>query len=165
MHIFFSMIKFKAQNVSVIACICVYMCIILYIYVSIIYCSRVTADGLMFVWHHGTISISDKASYPKISWSLEATRLAVCIITLQGGKLNFWSTRPKTDVPYMFYTKFHSPRPIFYSPRLKCTRFGERASISFRHCIIFKFDRLVSSSASWKCCLQRGIHFVQAAVC
>ena len=46
-------------------------------------------------------------------------------VTCQCGKLNFWSTRPKTDVPYMFYTKFHLPRPIFYSPSSKCTRIGE----------------------------------------
>ena len=31
----------------------------------------------------------------------------------------------------MFYTKFHSPRPIFYSASSKCTRIGERASVSF----------------------------------
>ena len=30
----------------------------------------------------------------------------------------------------MFYTKFHSPRPIFYSPSLKSNRIGERASVS-----------------------------------
>ena len=41
---------------------------------------------------------------------------------LQCGKLNFWSTRPKTDAPYMFYTKFHLPRPVFHSPSSKCTR-------------------------------------------
>ena len=35
---------------------------------------------------------------------------------------------------YMFYTKFHSPRPIFYSPSSKCTLTGERASVSFLHC-------------------------------
>ena len=40
----------------------------------------------------------------------------------QCGKLNFWSTRPKTDVPCMFYTKFHSPRPFLYSPSSKCIR-------------------------------------------
>ena len=55
--------------------------------------------------------------------------------TLQDGKLNFWSTHPKTDVPYMFYTKYHSARWIFYSPNSKCTFIGERASISFPHCI------------------------------
>ena len=56
-------------------------------------------------------------------------------ITGQCGKLNFWSTRPKTSVPYiMFYKKFHSPRPTFYSPSSKCTRIGERASVSFPHC-------------------------------
>ena len=32
----------------------------------------------------------------------------------------------------MFYTKFQSPWPIFYSPSLKCI--GERASVSFPHC-------------------------------
>ena len=35
------------------------------------------------------------------------------------GKLNFWSTRPKTDVSYMFHTKFHSPRPL-PEPVLSC---------------------------------------------
>ena len=34
----------------------------------------------------------------------------------------------------MFYTKFLSPRPIFYLPGSKCTRMGERASICFPHC-------------------------------
>ena len=34
----------------------------------------------------------------------------------------------------MFHTKFHLPRPIFYSPSSKCTRTGERASFSFPHC-------------------------------
>ena len=29
---------------------------------------------------------------------------------------------PKKDVLYMFYTQFHSPRPIFYLPSWKCTR-------------------------------------------
>ena len=57
------------------------------------------------------------------------------VVTLfQCGKLNFWSTRPKTDVLYMFYTKFHLPRPIFYSPSSKCTYIGERASVSLPHC-------------------------------
>ena len=55
----------------------------------------------------------------------------VFTVCLQCWKLNFWSTHPNTDVPYMFYTKFHSPRPIFYSPSSKCTRVGERMSISF----------------------------------
>ena len=54
----------------------------------------------------------------------------MCLET-QCGKLNFWSTRPKTDAPYMFYTKFHSPRPIFHSPSSKCICTGERTSISF----------------------------------
>ena len=40
-------------------------------------------------------------------------------IPTQCGKLNFWSTHPKTDVPYKFYTKFHSPKPIFYSTQFK----------------------------------------------
>ena len=52
-------------------------------------------------------------------------------IKKQCGKLNFWSTRPKTSVPYMFYTKYLSPRPIPYWPSSKCTRIGERASASF----------------------------------
>ena len=51
----------------------------------------------------------------------------------QCGKPNFLSTRPETDVTYMFYTKFHLPKPIFYSPSSKCTRIGERASVSFHH--------------------------------
>ena len=54
-------------------------------------------------------------------------------IEIQCGKLNFWSSHPKTDVPYMFYTKFHSPRPIFYLPSSKCTHTGERARVSFPH--------------------------------
>ena len=52
---------------------------------------------------------------------------------MQCGKLNFWITRPKTAVPYMFYTNFHLPKPIFYSSSSKCTHIGERASISFPH--------------------------------
>ena len=35
----------------------------------------------------------------------------------------------------MFYTKFHLPRPIFYSPSSKCTHIGKRVSVSFPHCI------------------------------
>ena len=54
-------------------------------------------------------------------------------ICIQCGKLNFGGTRLKTEVPYMFYTKFHLPWPIFYSPSLKCTRIGEWASVSFPH--------------------------------
>ena len=47
-------------------------------------------------------------------------------VPVQCAKLNFWSTRPKTDVLYMLYTKFHLPRPIFYSPSSKRTCIGER---------------------------------------
>ena len=50
-------------------------------------------------------------------------------VKVQCGKLNFLSTRPKTEV----YTKFNLPRPIFCSPTSKCTRIGERASVSFPH--------------------------------
>ena len=39
----------------------------------------------------------------------------------QCGKLTFWSTCPKAKVPYRFYTKFHSPGPLFYLPSSKCT--------------------------------------------
>ena len=39
------------------------------------------------------------------------------IMNRQCGQLNFWGTHPKTDVPYMFNTKFHIQWPIFYSPR------------------------------------------------
>ena len=49
----------------------------------------------------------------------------------QCGKLNFWSTRPKTDAPYMFYSKFHLPRPTFHFCSSKCTRIGKRASVNF----------------------------------
>ena len=52
----------------------------------------------------------------------------------QCGKLNFWSTRSKTDFPYMFYTKFHWPGPIFCSSSSKCTHIGEWGSVSFLHC-------------------------------
>ena len=52
-------------------------------------------------------------------------------LQLQCGKLNFWSIRLKTDVLYMFYTKFRLPRSIFYLPSSKCSQIGERASISF----------------------------------
>ena len=51
----------------------------------------------------------------------------------QCGKLNFWSTRPKTDLSYMFYTKFYLPRPIFYSPSSKCTPTGEWTSVNSPH--------------------------------
>ena len=54
--------------------------------------------------------------------------------SLQCGKLNFWSTRPKTDARYIFYTKFHLTRPIFHSPSSKCTRIGKRASDSLPDC-------------------------------
>ena len=45
---------------------------------------------------------------------------------LQYGKLNFWNICPKTDVPCMFWVKFHLPRPIFYSPSTKFTHIGKR---------------------------------------
>ena len=35
-----------------------------------------------------------------------------------------------------FICSIHLPRPIFYSPSSKCTRIGERASVSFPHCIL-----------------------------
>ena len=61
------------------------------------------------------------------------TKIQISIIGNQRGKLNFWDTRPKTHVLYMSYTKFHSLGPIFYLPSLKCTRIGERASVSLPH--------------------------------
>ena len=61
------------------------------------------------------------------------------------GKLNFWNTHPKTDVPYMFYTNFHSSRPIFYSPSSKC----ERVNVSFPHWI---FPQIMA------CCLMAPSH-------
>ena len=59
--------------------------------------------------------------------------MTIWVLMSQCGKLNFGGTRPKTNVPYMFFTKFHSPGPIFYLPSLKCTCIGERASVSFPH--------------------------------
>ena len=41
---------------------------------------------------------------------------ASTIFSTQCGKLNFWSTHPETDVPHMFYTKFHLPRKISTRP-------------------------------------------------
>ena len=38
----------------------------------------------------------------------------------------------------MCYTKFHLPRPIFYSPNSKCICIGERTSVSFPHWKIMK---------------------------
>ena len=40
-------------------------------------------------------------------------------------KLNFWRTRPKSDVPYMFYTKFYLDKPNFYSFSSKWTCIGK----------------------------------------
>ena len=57
-------------------------------------------------------------------------------MTFQCGKLNLGGTPLKTDVLYMFYTKFHPPRSIFYSPSSKCTSIGERESISFPQCLL-----------------------------
>ena len=68
----------------------------------------------------------------------------------------FWSTRPKTDVPYMFYTKFHLPRPIFYLPSSNCTRIGEQASVSFPH-----WNGDIDLSQHWlimACCLMAPSH-------
>ena len=53
-----------------------------------------------------------------------------CNVISQCGKLNFWSTHPKTDVPNMFCAKCHSPGPDFYLPSSKCTHIGERGSVS-----------------------------------
>ena len=36
----------------------------------------------------------------------------------------------------MFYTKFHSPGPVFYLPSSKCTGIGKQASVSFPHCTL-----------------------------
>ena len=66
---------------------------------------------------------------------------------IQGEKLNFWSTRPKTDIPYMIYTKFHSPRLIFFSPSSKALVLLAcgRALVSLTaikdraHLLVFKF--------------------------
>ena len=64
---------------------------------------------------------------------------------VSAAKLNFWSTHPKTDVPYMFYTKFHSPRPIFYLPSSKYTHIGNLASVNFPHWmwIVFPCDDVI----------------------
>ena len=63
---------------------------------------------------------------------------------IQCGKLNLWSTHLKTEVPCMFYTKFHLPMSTFYLPSSKCTQIGEQVSISFPHCsdIFFVFSIL-----------------------
>ena len=53
----------------------------------------------------------------------------------QCGKLNFWNTRSNTDIPYMFYIKFHLPKPIFYLPSSKFTHIDEWVSISFPLCL------------------------------
>ena len=50
-----------------------------------------------------------------------------------------WETKflehsPEIDVPYLFYTKFHFPRPIFYWPSSKCTHIGR--GVSFPHCYL-----------------------------
>ena len=52
----------------------------------------------------------------------------------QCGKLNFWSICLKRDVSYMFHTKFHLPKSIFYSPSSKFTSIDEQASVSFHLC-------------------------------
>ena len=49
----------------------------------------------------------------------------------QAGKLKDFGTRPNWVVSYIAYTKFHSPRPVLYSPGQIFTRIGERASASF----------------------------------
>ena len=48
----------------------------------------------------------------------------------QRGKLNFWSTHPKTDVPYMFYTNSTHPGQ-FSRPAQNALAL---ASVSFLHC-------------------------------
>ena len=74
---------------------------------------------------------------------------------LQCGKLNFWSTRPKTDVSWMFYTKFHSARPTFYLPSSRFICIGEQASFNFPHCSSIANSQLkllqtcTKSSISW----------------
>ena len=50
----------------------------------------------------------------------------------------------------MLYTKFHLPRPIFHLPSSKCTRIGERASVSFPDCSEYS-----SFIWCWKLTLQR----------
>ena len=58
--------------------------------------------------------------------------------TITATKTSVGNTCPITDVPYMFYTKVHSPGQIFYSPGSKCTLIGEWARFSF-HWIVTQF--------------------------
>ena len=68
--------------------------------------------------------------------------------TQECGKLIFWSTRTKTSVPYMFYSKF-------YSPSSKCTRIGERAGER-------QFPSLEQATLSqvMACCLTAPSHYL-----
>ena len=68
----------------------------------------------------------------KIWWNFNPSKKLYLWI-LQCVNLNFWSPCPNTNVTYIFDTKFHLPRPIFYSSSSKCTRIGERESVSFPH--------------------------------
>ena len=111
---------------------------------SIAHCHRLLWGGGILVDHWSTISSFNQEKFQLFAslqcwWIIGNVRSWSYIFNtfIQCGKLNFWSTRPKTDVPYLFCTKVHSTRPIFYSPSSKCTRIGERASISFHYCYLF----------------------------
>ena len=56
-------------------------------------------------------------------------------------------------VPDMFYLKFHSPRPIFYSPNSKFTHIGKQESVSFR-CCMYWWKQQYLANLDWKCNLK-----------
>ena len=56
------------------------------------------------------------------------------LINCSGWETKIFGTRPNWVVSYIAYTKFHSPRPVFYSPGQIFTHIGERASVSFPAC-------------------------------
>ena len=61
--------------------------------------------------------------------------LWVQLLIKQAGKLKFFGTHPNWVVSYIYYTKFHSPRPIFHSPVQIFTRIVPAVLYTI-HCFI-----------------------------
>ena len=92
----------------------------------------------------GDSSLKEKSSQHIVSHpgiSLEGIPLVEWCFLFQL-TYSVWETKflehsPKKRCSYMFYTRYHLPRPIFYSPSSKCTRIGKRVSFPHRYCSSF----------------------------
>ena len=91
--------------------------------------NMITAFSKIFINIHNWVYFCAGYICLKAYQMLQVCHFHIICIAMQCGKLNFWSTHVETDVPYMFYIKFHLPSSIFYLPYSKFTHTGECASI------------------------------------